>query len=454
MTTINILEKIIHQSPWLENENLIKTDFHIQEAEKNKYVFRDEKFFNLKFLSGVYIITGPRQIGKTTHLKYLIKEKINPKNKGNFLYFNCDLLDKKSDIVDLVENFLKNFPDKKFSIFIILDEITSVPDSILAIKYLIDQGLKNNITYILTGSSAVNIKKTGEYLPGRRGNGQDFIFNPISFKNFLKAQYQKCDLNFSKNESLEKFYLRIKRQINLNQELDKYLITGGIPKIINNFLRDKNISLENYNTYKNWLTSEAAKNGRKEKIVKLIIERILYSVSADVSYNSFATDIGIGSHNTIYEYLNFLEESFFIKQIYNFSFQEKKINFRKNKKIYFTDPFLFWLFGWWIFADDKYYKNLKTNLILKSKLVENLVFNKLNLIFEEVFFYKKKYEIDFINKNFAFECKYQNKILFSELKELSKFPEKKFVITKNNLKLEKDIQFLPMDLFLLLPDKF
>ena len=449
-----ILEKIIRQSPWLESESLINQDFHINEAQKNKYIFKNKDFFALDFKSGVYILTGPRQIGKTTHLKYLIQSKINAENKSNFLYFNCDLLDKKSDIVDLVEKFLDNFPNKKWPTFIILDEITSIKDSILAIKYLIDQGLKNNIIYILTGSSAVNIKKTGEYLPGRRGAGQDFVFLPVTFRNFLKTQYPEINLNFLKNETVEKFYLRLSKKISLEKELNKYLISGGIPKIINNFLQDQYISLENFNIYKNWLISEVAKSGRKENFVKIIINRILNSMSHDVSYNAFTSDTGIGSHNTIYDYLTFLEDAFFIKQVYNFSFSEKKIYFKKNKKIYFTDTFLFWLFTWWIKADDKYYCNLNSDSVLKSKLIENLVFNRLNLIFKEVFFYKKTYEIDFICSNYAFECKYQNQISFSDIKELLKFPNKKFVICKNDFKLEKNVQFLPVSLFLLLPQEY
>ena len=321
----NLLEKIYSSNPWFENEQLIEEDLHIRDLADSQHIFLNREFLEHKFADGVYIVTGPRQIGKTTHLKLLIQQKINIASKTDFLYFNCDLLETKEDVVDLVETYLKNFPSKKRS-FIMLDEITAVKDSILGIKYLIDKGIKKNITYILTGSSTIEIKKTGEYLPGRRGNGVDFHFTPVSFRDFVKIQYDKINFDLGVKESLEKYYARIKNKVPLAKELNNYFFCGGIPKIINEYLAKKSIGLENLNLYRDWIVSEIAKNGKRENISKQILARILNSVTSDVSYNSFAQDSGIGSHNTVYEYLNFLEDWHLI--IYNiFNYKLWKICF-------------------------------------------------------------------------------------------------------------------------------
>ncbi|MBU4347355.1 ATP-binding protein [Patescibacteria group bacterium] len=450
----NILEKMYNQNPWWEDYNAIRRDYHIKELQKNNFVFSNQDFLKHRFADGVYIATGPRQIGKTTHLKLLIQRMINSRNKENFLYFNCDILDSKKDIAELVEKYLRNFRSAGRK-FILLDEITSVKDSILAIKYLIDKGEKSKITYILTGSSAVNIKKTGEFLPGRRGKGKDFLFLPVSFSEFLTVQYPKINIAWTGKESIEKFYARLNQKISLSAELGKYLVCGGIPRVINDYLLDdKKIDLDNFNLYRDWIASEVAKNGKREQIIKVILQRILISISSDISYNAFAADTGIGSHNTVYDYLMFLEDAFIIKQIYNYSYQQKKVNFRKNKKIYLRDPFLFWLLGWWLNGKLESYKEITENPALAGQLAENLTFLYLESLFGEVFFYKDRREIDFIHKNLAWECKYQNKVAPSDFKELLKFSGKRFVITKDELKITKDYQLIPLKLFLLLNKEY
>lgn len=445
----NLLEKIYSSNPWFSDERLIDGDLHIKELAENKYIFLNREFLDHKFGDGVYIATGPRQIGKTTHLKLLIKNKINAENRSNFLYFNCDLLETKSDIVELVETYLKNFP-KKERIFIMLDEITSVKDSILGIKYLVDKDIKKNITYILTGSSTVEIKKTGEYLPGRRGKGIDFHFAPVSFKDFAKVQYENINFEMQPKESVEKYYARINSKTPLSGELNKYFFCGGIPRIINEYLAKKEIGLENLSLYRDWIISEIAKNGKRENIIKQVIARIIASVTSDISYNSFAQDSGLGSHNTVYEYLNFLEDAFVISQIYNYDYAQKKINFRKNKKIYLNDPFLFSLFGWWLEGKTPDENWILDDSILKSRIAENLVYLHLRNMFGEVYFSKNDKEIDFLSGHAAYESKFQNKISEGDYKSLKNFKGKKFVITKNLLDIRDDVDLLPLELFLLL----
>lgn len=443
------LDKMYNQNPWWIDIESLRHDYHIEELAKNKFIFRKQEFLNYKFGDGVYIVTGPRQIGKTTHLKLLIQEKITDANKENFLYFNCDFLDSKQDIVEVVEEYLANFSSTGRK-FIFLDEITAVKDGILAIKYLVDAGKKHSITYILTGSSMVNIKKTGEFLPGRRGQGKDFVFHPISFRQFLSIQYPDADITRSKNERFEKFYNRIKQDVPLAANFEKFLISGGIPKVVNNYLEDKEFNQENFQLYRDWLVSEIAKNGKREQIVKLLLQRIMISLGSDVSYNSFAVDAGIGSHNTVYEYLNFLEDTFVIRQIYHYDYHQKKVNIRKNKKIYFTDTFLFWLSDWWLNGNSTTYQTVNRNYILKSRIVENVAFIHLQSLFTDLFFYREDQEIDFVSKQVAIECKYRDSIALDDIKALLKFIGKRVIITKNNCETKKEYIMLPIELFLLL----
>lgn len=450
---VTLIEKAYNQNPWWLDERSIEDDYQLKELGKSKLVFLNQDFLRHSFSDGVYIVTGPRQIGKTTHLKLLIKEKITAATKENFLYFNCDFLDSKQDIVEVVEEYFKLFPDKGRK-FILLDEFSSVPDGILAIKYLIDKGESKNITYILTGSSTVNIRKTGEFLPGRRGKGKDFMFFPLQFKEFMRLKYPDISFDQINSKPLEKLYYQIQSCVHLRKEFDAYLASGGIPRIINDYAEDNEIGQDNLELYRDWLVSEIAKNGKREQIVKILLQRVMISLGSDISYNSFATDTGIGSHNTVYDYLIFLKDAFVLEQLYHYDYHQKRINLRKNKKIYLKDQFLYWLLDWWLNGNPNTYKELPKNPIIKSRVVENLVFLHLKSIVPELFFYKETQEIDFLYKNMAWECKYQNRISPEELKTLMKFPGKKFVVTKTELFIKKEYECIPAELFLLLGKEY
>ena len=82
--TVSDLDKIINQNPWLLDIDNIQDDIHLKRLKKYKLIYHEDNFLKHKFEDGVYIVTGPRQIGKSTHLKMLIANKINAKNHKNF----------------------------------------------------------------------------------------------------------------------------------------------------------------------------------------------------------------------------------------------------------------------------------------------------------------------------------------------------------------------------------
>lgn len=442
------IEMIIRQSPWLAEVDKIEEDVHLNRLHAFPLIYRDEGFLNHPFKDGVYIATGPRQIGKSTHLKLFIKQHINAENHQNFLYFNCDLLDTKQDIVAVVEDYLTKFPSKKRR-FVLLDEVTAVKDSFLAIKFLVDSGRDKNITYVLTGSNTISIKKTGEYLPGRRGKGIDFIFNPLSFKAYIELLHPDVPINLSLTTP-EKTFITLSTELDLKKKLEIYLMTGGFPRVINEFHMNSTINEDVFMIYRSWLTSEIAKSDKKEFIAKSILERCLTSLGSDTSYNAFAQDTGIGSHNTVYDYLNFFESAYVLSVIYNFDIHQKKVNYKKNKKIYFNDPFIYAVIDAWLLGKPRQDYSYLKNPIIKSQLIENLVFTKLLESYKDVYFNRDNYEIDFILKHYFIEVKYQNKIVPDDYAYLIKQKQHKILVTKDTYQNLKDILLIPVEYFLLL----
>lgn len=445
----SLLEKIYSQNPWINDAEAIHRDIHLEKLQDVKHVWRENEFLQHTFTDGVYMVYGQRQVGKTTHLKLLLQKKITGANHKNFLYFNCDFLDSKQEIVSLVESWLNHVPNKKQRMFIALDEITSVKDSILGIKYLVDNyGLKD-LSYILTGSSSVNIKKTGEYLPGRRGKGRDFIFNPLSFSDFVGIQYpglKKIDIS-SGEKTIVSRYHEIISEIDLDVLFAKYLHCGGIPFVMNEFLATGTISADTFEIYRSWLSSEIAKHDKKEYIVKTVFNRALQSLSSEVSYNAILQEAGVGSHNTIHDYLAFLHDSFFITQVYHFDISRCTVNYRKNKKLYFNDPFIIWLADYWLNSRVNQDFGMLRHEVVKSQIVENAVANHLTRLTNgDMYYYKNSYEIDFVNRSLLVEVKYRKKVVAQDYRHISKMTgkHKKYVLTKNDIRKDGDVWLLPV----------
>src|SRR3989344_4379257 len=230
---MQILE-LRNQNPWWENPKRIEEDPKIRDYESasvkwtprlKRYIFLDKNV--------VYSIRGPRQVGKTTLLKMMIRELLQKNNPVNILYFACDLLKDNLALHELLETYLRWVrTQNKDRIHIFLDEISSVKGWQKAIKQFVDIHGNKDVTIILTGSHTLDIKNSTERLPGRVGEKERVpthkILLPMKFAEYVQmrdpdlyTQVQKYGLD--KNEERTKQFLE--------------LINGTIPLSANNLVR-------------------------------------------------------------------------------------------------------------------------------------------------------------------------------------------------------------------------
>ena len=126
--------------------------------------------------TGLFVIRGPRQIGKSSWLKTLLSQS----NASESFYVSCENFE---DFKDLSE-FLKTIPERKV---LYLDEISFVNQWWRSIKHLLDQ--RSDLRIIVTGSHAFDIKKGMDQMPGRWGNGGEFELLPMDFFEFKKMHF-------------------------------------------------------------------------------------------------------------------------------------------------------------------------------------------------------------------------------------------------------------------------
>jgi len=447
------------QNPWWINPKAIEDDEKVKEAlsKKQKVIYHFDSKKNT-------IILGPRQVGKTTMLKLfvydLIKKGVNPKN---ILYFSCEPLSEKKDLIDVFSDFDRISSELKGKKYIFLDETTQIKDWELAVKYFLETKFSKNKTLIATGSNALLLKRGSERLPGRNINVE--LFLPLTFREFLlnfgsdelKSILEKNVIHYEDLINMKKLSSKTTRLLpfldELNAKLYVYLKTGGFLKPIYEFLEKNKINEETYEVYVKWILGDLGKLNKKENIFKSMLRGIIKNYCSKFSLLSFAKEMEIPSHVTVSDYLNALQSLLLINNLYQVDLSKKLPIFRKERKCYFIDPFLYSVFRGYTIGKYQDYSDR-----LEDKLLQGIVceaFSRLNRQYLDIshflWFYTKKKETDFVvrvkNELIGVELKWQSRVGKKDFSNFYCF-KKRVLLSKKDFNVENGLLIMPIGIFL------
>ncbi len=340
------------------------------------------KYLNHK---NALLITGMRQVGKTTLMRQVFEEVGEPK-----LWFDFDNpLDQKIFEDEDYKVIYKRLTDMgvragKLSVFI--DEIQNFPEITKVIKYLIDH---HGVKFYLTGSSSFYLKNLfPESLSGRK-----FLYelSPLSFQEYLYFN-DVVSLKEVQNFTLENAYK--KNSIFTHKariaEYEDFLQYGGFPEVVTT-----NDKVTKVMVLKNIFASFFEKDIKilsdysdireLRDMILLLIPR----VGSMLDVTRLSSELSI-DRVKMYRFLEFLQGTFFIRLLPRFS---KSIDrsVAGGKKVYFTDTGILNVIG----------------KVSEAQLFENSIINQL-VRYGKVSFYNKRNtaEIDAIlDKHTAFEVK-------------------------------------------------
>lgn len=444
-------EELILQNPWWENKNKIFQDDKILLAEKAKPPIK------YNFIEGNNILLGPRQVGKTTYLKLYIKHLLElKKHEKDLIYFSCEPLNSKKDLIELFREINElSLSEKKKYLF--LDEVTSVENWEQAVKYLLEQKIIPDFQVICTGSNACLLKKGSERFPGRDIGIQ--LFLPLTFSEYVR---NLTGIRFSplNGFTLHEIYLNCKKLYpflnQINRELRIYLKTGGLPKPLYEYHEKGLISSETYEIYTKWILGSLAQLNKSESIFRSLIKGIVKSYLSRISLNSLAKDFQIPAHSTVETYLEVLSRLLLINLLYQADLNTKTPLFKKNKKIYFQDPFFYNVFKGYITGAYKDFSEGEEDKIIEGVICQELasLLRKGPEISDFLWYYDSKKETDFVLKQkeklVGLEVKWQPKVKEADFNNRFVFKEK-ILLSKNVLSYNKkrNLYILPLSLFLL-----
>lgn len=259
------------------------------------------------------VITGMRRVGKTTALMHLY-DLVSSKNKAIFDFENP--LHRKvfeQENYDAIWNNLLQFGvTNKAKAYLFLDEVQNLPEVSKVVKYLYDHF---DIKFFLTGSSSFYLRNLfPESLAGRK-----IIFEifPLNFAEFLVFRQVKREVGESFMQKVqEKNKIAYEKLIPYYNEFIEF---GGFPSVVleEDPGRKKTILSEIFTSY----FEKDAKNladfrdmSKLRDLILLLIPRI----GGRIEIGKLANDLSV-SRETVYNYLSFLEQTYFISLLPRYS---------------------------------------------------------------------------------------------------------------------------------------
>ncbi|NHI95006.1 MAG: ATP-binding protein [Candidatus Lokiarchaeota archaeon] len=444
-------EEIIIQNLWWKTKSVSESKLgSLKRAEFSKLLEEIED-------NKVTCLLGPRRTGKTTMMYDLIDHLLNNGvSEKNIFFISFDnpkirlvlQHDFDSTIRDFSNTIVREPIDRLSSkVYIVLDEVHKLDDWGNMLKYWQDLGL--NIKFIVSGSSSMRILKgSGESLLGRINF---HLILPLNFSEFTGIDVRADFRDYNDIKRVHDSLMLEKQELFIT--LDEYIIKGGYPEVF--YIKDVERAYEVLKQYKTLTISRDIldlKDIKEPRTLSDLTDLLSDVMSTRMNYSTFAQVLGV-KVDTVKNYISYLEECFLVYTAYFYS-KKQVTSTRKEKKLFFMDC------------------GLRNSLLLKeidelekTKIVENLVFLhifslKKRELFPKIFYWldRSRNEVDMVvtlkNEVVPIEVKYSNEIGKRDLKGLVRFCEefdaKGIVVTRDILKEEGNIMFIPAWLFLLI----
>jgi uncharacterized protein len=271
----------------------------------------------------ILLLTGARQVGKTTILLEIIQEL---KNKGEkVLFLNLDN-DTHSPFFESQEKLLKKAAlELGNSGYIFIDEIQRKENAGIFLKGIYDRNLPYKL--IIAGSGSLELKeKIHESLTGRK---RAVEMMPVTFMEF--ADY-KTDYRFA--EELVAFLEMHPSEY--AALLNEYLNYGGYPRIVTEPKSNEKKQLidEIFSSYVEKDIVYLLKIERPE-VFKMLIQILASQTAQLINYSSLSAQLGL-SVPTLKKYLWYAEKTFSIQRITPY-YSNRTKEITKAPVYYFTD---------------------------------------------------------------------------------------------------------------------
>lgn len=348
-----IEEQIRLQNPWWLEREEVRLEPELRLFDRSPLKWDPPALSAIPLQPGhVHTLRGPRQVGKTTTVKRLLERLVLQGEQG-VLYYSFDLHTDFAEIPDVIAAAKRMRRGVTGPWFLFLDEISTVPDWQRGIKFAWDRGMIREDFVLLTGSSAHDIRRGAEQLPGRRGGGSDFLQLPMSFRDFCQV-VERVPLpgdTLLVHEFQTERGRRVTGELMLRFEalsaaFASYLNVGGFPAAVTERMRSEPgalaspPSLATLRLFWSTIAGDVARAGRDSLATLKLLEEVCRTLANPLKWTGVADAMGVATHRTAKEYVERLAESFLLLMVYHWSLGGDGLQPRRQRKVYFMDPLL------------------------------------------------------------------------------------------------------------------
>ena len=335
---------------WRRPQDWTRQDPDLQEASEAPFTHSARVLDDL-VRGGLYVLRGPRRVGKSVELKRTIERLIRDgADPRAIMHMSVDGWS-ADDLGTLVRAADRLMPAGGHRWWLI-DEITAITDGWPArIKWLRDNNPRfRQDTVVLTGSSSSNLRDSIGDLAGRRGpaNAPDRVMLPIGFRTFVKLTDRESSLQDATGlqplavadltpDRLSDAAYRLAPWLDLLVDAwEDYLRVGGFPQAIASHMRrrlvDKNLEQALFGV----ISGDAFQRARLSDLQTTeMLRRLTRGLGSQLNSSRLAREINV-SLPTAQRRIDDLCESFIVWPVHRE--QGLRPNLRAQRKVYFTDP--------------------------------------------------------------------------------------------------------------------
>lgn len=324
------------------------------------------------------VLRGARQVGKTTTVKIFSQQfdqyiYLNLEKTEDVSFFNSGL-----SIHELLAAifFAKNLSRNKGRTLLFIDEIQNSAKAISRLRYFYEEA--KDIYVIAAGSLLETlINKQISFPVGR----VEYLFmKPLSFEEFLLALGENTAV-----ELLNTIPLPVYAHEKLLKLFHQYTLIGGMPEIVDKYLKNQDIVLLN-DTYKNLLITyiddveKYAKNQNATKIIRHVINSAPYESGKRIKFHGFGHSTY--SSKEISEALRILEKAMLVTLIYPTTSTQPPLepDYKKSPRLQFLDT---GLVNYFAGLQSYYFTMQDLSSIYQGFLAEHIVGQELDFLFSQ-----------------------------------------------------------------------
>lgn len=331
---------------WRDPNGWVTDDVALREAADAPFDYRPDPLDGIE-PPGLYVLRGPRRVGKSVELKRaivrLIEQGVDPRS---IVYCACNGFGAQ----DLRRVFAvgRNLVPADGPLHWVLDEVTAVgADWSAVVKDARDDTPLAHDCVIVTGSSARELRDAEKNLAGRRGGvaRSNRLLMPMGFPAFcaaIGAETPEDDgkplrprdlLRPTGREQIAEAGLWTE---SLGDAWELYLDVGGFPRAVRGLREQGDASEDFVNDLWAIVKDDAIRQRMGETEAMVLLARLVDNLASPINASKLANDTGIDNHHRVNDRIGDLVATFLAWRCYQD--RDGLPNTNAQRKVYFVDP--------------------------------------------------------------------------------------------------------------------